>query len=135
MENAAAIAGDWAMPKARKHYGIDTLLVMFFLAMDTGRGMTGSGPGEILSFFTIATFVVFSYFLPSPAEKPDVAGWVGTRLFVAFAGFIFGTGFKVVSEVFLMESFKYLPMTFLILTGILCAATQIRGIIRVRLAG
>lgn len=134
MENAATLSASFVKEKADYLTGLDTKLVVLFLAMDTGRGFSAWDLNEFLSFFTIGILVVLPYFLPVPAEKPEFAGWVLWRVFIGGIGFILGAGLNVISQVFLMESIKYLPMTFLILTGILCAATQIRGIIGVRLA-
>ena len=114
---------------------MDTKLVLFFLATETGRGQVSPDLNGFLSFVTLALFVVLPYFLPVPIEKPEFWEWFVGQLIVVMIGFIVGAVLNVVSEAFLMENLRFMPMFFLILTGILCAATQIRGIIGVRLAG
>jgi hypothetical protein len=135
MENVAAIPSTWVRSTPRKGFGIDTIFVLFFLATDLGRGFGSLDFGSFLSLATICSFIVFSFFMPSPVQKPSFPFWVGLRVIVAGLGLIAGLGVNVISEVLLMENIKFYPMIFLILTGILCAATQIRGIIEVRLAG
>ena len=135
MENVAAIPATWVRSSQRKSVGADTILVLLFLAMDTGRGFLSFTFGEFLSFLTIGAFIVFSYLMPSPIQKSRFSTWVVVRLIVGGVGLIIGSTLNVISEVLLMENLKFLPMIFLMFTGILCAATQIRGIIGVRLAG
>ena len=136
MENVAAISSNaWPRSTNWTGFGWDTVLVVFFLAMDLGRSFIGLGFDEIISFFTLASFVLFSYFLPVPAEKPGFGSWIASRLFVVIMGVISGIGIKVIPEDFLMNNVNLTPKVFLILAGILCAVSQMYGIIRVRLAG
>ena len=134
MENAAAISANLPVGRFRYLVGMDTKLVLFFLAMETGRGQVSLDPNGFLLFVTLALFVVLPYFLPVPIEKPEFWEWMVPQLIVVMMGFILGAALNVVSEAFLMENLRFMPMFFLIFTGILCAATQIRGIIGVRLA-
>ena len=135
MENIAAMPGLQGGIKAENWFGFDTKLVTFFLAMDAGRTLGTLDLNEFLSFLTIGIFVVLSYFLPVPSEKRAFTGWIAVGLTVAVIGVALGSRLNVLSQIMLMEYLRFLPMIFLILTGILCAATQIRGIIGVRLAG
>jgi hypothetical protein len=107
---------------------------LFFLAMDTGRTLERWGEDDLFAIITIGVFIVLPYFLPIPFEKPRFGGWIIIQLSIAAAGLVTGRILNVISELLLMENLRFVPMTFLIITGILCAGTQIRGIIRVRLA-
>ena len=135
MENVVVMPNLHGRINAENFSGLDTKLVTFFLAMDAGRTLGRFDMNEILTLFTILTFILFSYFLPIPAVKDGISTWIFIRVIVVSVGLIAGIGVNVISELLLMQSFKFVPMIFLIFTGFLCAATQIRGIIRVRLAG
>ena len=135
MENIAELPNYGENAKAQSWFGFGTRLVPFFLAMDAGRTLGMFDFNEFLSFFTLAAFIILSYFLPVPADKPGFASWVVRGLTVVVVGVIGGLGLNVLSEAYFTQHFNFVPMVFLILTGFLCAATQIRGIIGVRLAG
>ncbi|MFL6468080.1 MAG: hypothetical protein ACJ72Z_09005, partial [Pyrinomonadaceae bacterium] len=57
-----------------------------------------------------------------------------SRLFVAVIAVIAGFGIYTASGAVLPDWVRFVPMILLIISGIFCATTQIRGIIRVRLA-
>jgi hypothetical protein len=134
MENVILIPGLRRRSVSFRAVGVDTALVLFFLAMDLGGSLTVFDLGTVLSVLTIMAFIVFPFFLPFEEERPQFLSWIAGRLFVAIAGIVAGMGLNVLVEVYFMGNLQYLPMTLLIFSGIFCAITQIRDIIRFRLA-
>lgn len=134
MENVISISNAAAEVSTPRGFAADTTFVLFFLALDLGGGIDGIGVGTVLSVLTIGAFVVLPYVLPFSAEKPEFTGWAVGRLFIAAIGVISGLGIQAASGTVFPEFVRFVPMFLLIVSGIFCAATQIRGIIRVRLA-
>ena len=134
MENVISISNAAAEVSSPRGFAVDTTFVLFFLALDLGSGLDGLGIDTALSILTIAAFVVLPYCLPFSGEKPEFTGWAVGRLFIAAIGVIGGLGFQANSGTVFPEFVRFAPMLLLIGSGIFCAATQIRGIIRVRLA-
>jgi len=134
MENVISISNAAAEVSSPRVFAVETTFVLFFLALDLGSGIYGPGVDAALSILTIATFVVLPYLLPFSGEKPEFAGWAVGRLCIAGIGVIAGMGIQTASGTIFPEFVRFVPMLLLIVSGIFCAATQIRGIIRVRLA-
>ena len=134
MENVISMPRFRSLSGGFRALGFDTALVLYFLAMDLGSSFSILGFGTVLSSLTILAFIVFPYFLPFEEERPQLLHWMIGRLFVAIIGIVAGVGLNVLAEVYSMENLKYFPMTLLIFSGIFCAITQIRDIIRFRLA-
>jgi len=99
---------------------MDTTFVLFFLAMDIGASFSGLGFELILSAMTAAMFIAAPYLLPFSGEKPEFRGWLLGRLFIAVIGVIGGLAVQAAAGNVLPESVKYMPMTLLIVAGILC---------------
>jgi hypothetical protein len=134
MENVISIPRLRSRSSSFRAVGLDTALVLFFLAADLGRSLKLVDLGTVLSVLTILAFIVFPYFLPFEKERPQFLNWTFVRLSVAITGIVAGMGLDVLVEVYFMENLKFFPMTLLIFSGIFCAITQIRDIIRFRLA-
>lgn len=113
---------------------MDTTFVLFFLAMDIGASFSGVGFEMFLSGTTAAMFIAAPYLLPFAGEKPEFRGWLLGRVFIAVIGVIGGLAVQASAGNVLPEAVKYLPMTLLIVAGILCAYSQFYAMIRIRLA-
>jgi hypothetical protein len=133
MENTIVLTDSRAEEPAN-YFVLDTTFVLFFLAMDLGSGLNSLNFDTFLSILTIGMFVVLPYSLPFAGEKPEFTGWALGRVFIAIIGLIGGLAIQFGTGTVFPESAKFLPMSFLIISGILCAGLQIRDIIRVRLA-
>ena len=134
MENAIAISNP-AFGRASRGAALDTSFVLFFLAMDAVGAFEGFFDlGFAVSVITVGTFIALPYFLPFEGERPNFGIWAFGRLNIALVGVLAGWAVQMASGVVFPESIKYLPMTLLIVSGIFCAFSQMRGIIRVRLA-
>jgi hypothetical protein len=115
-------------------HAVDTTFVLFFLAVEFGRSITGFDLGTALMATTLLSFIVLPYFLPSNGEKPEFSTWLIGRsaiaLFAAGVGVLFsrsvGTTFP--------DAFAYLPMTLLIVTAMTSTILQFYGFLALNTA-
>jgi hypothetical protein len=115
-------------------FGIDTLFVLFFLALEYGRAAQLFSIDGLLMLTTMAMVLVLPYFLPSKGERPPLGSWLKLRSLVAVVGLTFGVLYSRSVGVVLPESLKFVPMTFLILTAMVSCYIQFYGLMRLRLA-
>lgn len=112
---------------------VDTSFVLFFLAIEFGRTFFSLSLDNIFMFVTLLTVAVLPYFLLSD-EKPGFMNWLlGRSLIVGFA-ILLGAMFKQSLGVVLPETFRFLPMTLLIVTAMLCCYIQFYSFFKLRLA-
>ena len=113
---------------------IDTTFVMFFLALDLGQSVAHAGLDTIFSAVTLAMVVVLPYFMRAKEFRPDLGKWLVQRLtitlFAAFLGVIFH---QALGPVF-PESFRYLPLTLLLIAAVVGTYVQFAHVYRFRLA-
>jgi len=107
-------------------FGIDTTFVLFFLALELGRSASFFALDTLMMSITMLMLLVLPYFLPSDAEPPAFAGWLGVRGSVAACGVFFG--------VMLPASLEFLPMTFLIISAMVSCYVQFYSLFKLRLA-
>lgn len=117
-----------------RRFAVDTTFVLFFLAVDFGQSAMSGGLDVVLSLLTLGTVLVVPYFLPTDAEKPDFVSWLLGRSLIAVFAVLLGTMFQQSLGVLLPESLGFLPMTLLILTGVVSCYLQFCAMIRFRLA-
>jgi hypothetical protein len=117
-----------------KRFAVDTTFVLFFLAVDFGQSLQNSGLDAVFSLITVGMLLVLPYFLPFEGERPDFTGWIlGRGVIAAFAtglGIMFGKSLGVV----LPDTFRFLPMTLVIVTAAASCYLQFCAMIRLRLA-
>lgn len=113
-------------------FTLDTTFVLFFLAMDIGSSTLGWA--SVLSFLTLAAFVILPYVLPFNGDRESFGTWLAGRVVVAAVGGTFGAMLGQAVGTVLPEVFSYLPMTLLIVAAIICCNVQIYGILKYRLA-
>jgi uncharacterized membrane protein (UPF0136 family) len=117
---------------ADKSFAIDTTFVLFFLAVEFGQMLGNFGLDTAFFAATLLMLLILPYFLPSD-DKPKFGTWVlGRTLIAAFAVSV-GVMFKQSLSV-LPETFKFLPMTLLIVTAMLSCYIQFYGLLKLRLA-
>lgn len=116
---------------------VDTTFVMFFLAMEFGRGLTGFDMGTVLMAITLVSFIVLPYYLPSGQagqEKPEFSMWMLRRgaisVFAAGLGVLFAQSIGTT----LPDAFAYLPMTLLLLTAMTSTVLQFYGFLTLNTA-
>ena len=117
---------------ADKGFAIDTTFVLFFLAVEFGQMIGNFALDTVIFAFALGVLLVMPYFLPSE-DKPRFGTWLlGRSLIAAFAVSV-GVMFKQSLGV-LPETFKFLPMTLLIVTAMLSCYIQFYGLLKLRLA-
>lgn len=115
-------------------FGVDTLIVLFFLALEYGRGVQASSADGLLMGITMLMLLVLPYFLPSNFERPTFGNWLLSRSAIASLGLFLGGAFKQSLGVVVPESLQFTPMTFLILASMVSCYVQFYGLLKLRLA-
>lgn len=113
---------------------VDTTFVLFFLAVEMGSTLGRLDIGTALSAVTLIAFVAVPYLLPSETEKPSFLPWVVGRAAVATLALLLGVAFSFAVGAVLPESFRFLPMSLLIVAAAASSIVQAYVIIRNRLA-
>lgn len=84
-------------------------------------------------FLTLLTVAVLPYFLLSD-EKNGLTNWLFGRSLIAGLGVMLGVIFKQSLGIVLPDTFRFLPMTLLIVTAMICTYVQFYGFLKLRLA-
>jgi hypothetical protein len=120
--------------QSRSPHAVDTTFVLFFLAVEFGRGMSGFDLGMALMAATLLSFITLPYFLPATGEKPEFSTFLVRRSAIA----LFATGVGVIFSrsvgTALPDAFAYLPMTFLIVTAMTSTIMQFYGFLALNTA-
>jgi len=114
-------------------FAIDTTFVLFFLAVEVGQTLGVIGLDTIFLAITLLFMIVLPYFLQSD-EKPNFGNWLLGRFFIAIFAVLLGVAFRQALGTVLPETFRFLPMTLLIVTAMLSCYIQFYGFLRLRLA-
>ena len=114
-------------------YGLDTALVLFFLTIEFGRGVQFFTIDGALMSMTMAMLVVLPYFLPA-AEGPSFGRWLAVRSVVATLGITLGLASGQSAGAVVGNIASLLPMTFLILTGMVSCYIRFYSLLKLRLA-
>ncbi|MGI8641114.1 MAG: hypothetical protein ACR2MG_14360 [Pyrinomonadaceae bacterium] len=114
-------------------FAVETTFVLFFLAVEFGRSFSGLTLDSVFLASTLLMVAVLPYFLPSN-EKPGFGRWLLGRSFIAAFAVLLGVIFRQSLGVVLPETFRFLPMTLLILITMLSCYIQFYGFLKLRLA-
>ena len=106
--------------------GIDTAFVLFFLALEYGRGMRIFSMDAVLMAITMVMVLVLPYFLPFRYEKTTFGNWMSVRGALMMSGILLGVA--------LPRSVSFMPMIFLILASMASCYIQFYGLMRLHLA-
>jgi hypothetical protein len=117
-----------------KRFAVDTTFVLFFLAVDFGQALQHTGIDAVLSLVTLGMLLVLPYFLPFEGERPDFTGWILGRGLIAVFATILGIMYGRSVGILLPETFRFLPMTLVILTALASCYLQFCAMIKFRLA-
>jgi len=113
-------------------FGFDTTFVLFFLAVEFGQifrnELTIDG---VFLALTLVSIIVLPYFLIN-SEKPIFAKWLLGRALIASFAALLGWMFKQSLGIVLPETFRFLPMTLLIVTAMISCYAQFYGFLRLR---
>lgn len=118
---------------SEKNFAVDTTFVLFFLAVEFGQMLGNFGFETVIFGITLLMLLVLPYFLPSN-EKQSFGNWILGRSFIAAFAVSVGAAFKQTLGVVLPETFRFLPMTLLIVTAMLSCYIQFYGFLKLRLA-
>ena len=114
-------------------FAVETTFVLFFLAVEFGRGFNGLTLDGVFLALTLLMVMVLPYFLQSD-EKPNFKNWLLGRSFITIFAVFLGLMFKQSVGVVLPETFRFLPMTLLIVTAMLSCYIQFYSFMKLRLA-
>jgi hypothetical protein len=113
-------------------FGIDTAVVLFFLALEYGRAVRVLTSDGVLMATTMAMIVVMPYFLPSNCQRPAFFNWIMGRTCVLASGLALGATLTAGINAGLPTGLRFMPMTFLILTAMISCYVQFYGLLRLR---
>jgi hypothetical protein len=112
----------------------DTTLVLFFLGLESGRAIQDFTFDAFLLFATMLLVMVLPYYLPAGHGRPAFAKWLTGRSLIALLGLTLGLLLGPAFGTVLPESFRFLPLTLLILAAMATSFIQFYGLMRLRLA-
>jgi hypothetical protein len=113
------------------NFTVDTTFVLFFLAVEFGQTLTQFGLDTILMAITLASIAVLPYFLPMN-NQPKFGNWLIGRGAIAGLAILLGLAFKQSLGVILPETFRFLPMTLLIVVAMASCYFQFYGFLKLR---
>src|SRR5437763_13452018 len=100
-----------------REFAVDTTLVLFFLGLEFGRTLQNLTFDAFLLLVTMLMVTVLPYFLPSTVERPQLSKWLAGRGVIAFLAIGVGAVLGPLYGTLLPESFRFLPLTLLILAA------------------
>jgi hypothetical protein len=83
---------------------------------------------------TMAMLVVLPYYLPTYVDCPSFTRWMVVRSAISITGITVGFVLRQTSGAVVPESASFLPMTFLILAGMVSCYIQFYALLKLRLA-
>jgi hypothetical protein len=114
-------------------FAIDTTFVLFFLAVEVGQAFGVIGLDTIFLAISLLVMLTLPYFLQS-TDKPNFGNWLLGRCFITIFAVLLGIIFRQTLGTVLPETFRFLPMTLLIVTAMLSCYIQFYGFLRLRWA-
>jgi hypothetical protein len=120
-----------ARESVERGFAIDTTFVLFFLALELGQSFTGFTLDGVFLILTLLVLAVMPYFLPAE-EKQGFSSWLFGRGLIAAFAILLGVMFRQSLGVVLPETFRFMPMTLLIVTAMLSCYIQFYGFLKLR---
>ena len=111
---------------------MDTIFVLFFLALEIGRAVQLFSVDGALMGTTLAMLLVLPYFLPSRVDRPSMATWLAVRGSIAIAALMLGVAYSRGLGSDVPIGYRTMPMTFLILVGMISCYIQFYSLMRLR---
>lgn len=133
MRTQSRIEGFQNEMSSGKSFSVDTTFVLFFLAIEFGRTVFSLSLDNVFLFLTLLMVAILPYFLLSD-DKPMFGSWLLGRSLIVSLAVLLGGMFKQSLGVVLPETFRFLPMTLLIVTSMLCCYIQFYSFFKLRLA-
>ena len=116
-----------------QRFSFDTTFVLFFLGLEFGRTIGSFSFDMVLMLITIKMVVVLPYFLPSEAERPAFGRWIAGRALIISLATALGSILAPAYGTLLPESFRFMPLTLLIVAAMTGCFAQFYGLMRLRL--
>ncbi len=132
MKTSAQIREAQVETSKNSGFAVETTFVLFFLAVEFGRGFNGINLDNVFLAMTLLMVMILPYFL-SGDEKPNFKSWVVGRSFITVFAIMLGLIFKQSLGVVLPETFRFLPMTLLIITAMLSCYIQFYSFLKIRI--
>jgi hypothetical protein len=112
---------------------IDTSYVLFFLAVEFGNGLNGFtlDLDNVVLGLTMVSILVLPFWLNS--ERKSLSEWVLVRGIVAISAIGLGVIFRQNLGTSIPEIYGYLPMTFVIISGMLSVYFQFYSFLKLRI--
>jgi hypothetical protein len=115
-------------------FAIDTTFVLFFLGLEFGTTLQQLTFDAFLLFITMLMVAILPYYLPSNSERPGLAKWLAGRGLIAVFAIALGAILSPAYGTIFPESFKFMPLTLLIIAAMSSCFIQFYGLMRLRLA-
>ena len=115
-------------------FSIDTTFVLFFLALELGRGANFFALDTLLMSITTLMVTVLPYYLPSVGDPPPFGSWLGGRVVIAAFGVLLGLLLQKSVGVVVPDVFRFAPMTALVIAAMISCYIQFYGLMKLRLA-
>jgi len=113
-------------------FGVDTIFVLFFLALEIGRGASLLSVDGALMSTSLVMVVVLPYFLPSRFERPALSHWLAVRGTIGVFALMLGAAYARSIAGGAPAGYRTMPMTLLILSSMVSAYIQFYGLMRLR---
>jgi hypothetical protein len=110
----------------------DTSFVLFFLGLETGRTFQNFTFDGFLLFATMLMVLVLPFYLIVEDDRPDFARWLTGRGLIAIFALGLGAALNMAYGTLLPESFRYLPLSLLILAAMTSCLSQFYALMRLR---
>ena len=133
MKTISQIASERSEITENKGFAVETTFVLFFLALEFGQSFSGLTLDGVCLAITLLMVMILPYFLPSD-EKATFGDWLLGRSLIAGFAVLLGVIFKQSLGVVLPETFRFLPMTLLIVTAMLSCYIQFYSFLKLRMA-
>jgi len=114
-------------------FAVDTTFVLFFLGLELGRTVESFTFDGFLLLITMLMVAVMPYYLISD-ERPPFAKWLTGRMVIAVFATFLGAVLNSAYGSVLPESFRFMPLTLLIIAAMTSCFVQFYGLMRLRLA-
>lgn len=112
---------------------VDTTFVLFFLGLESGRTLSDLSLDSLLIFVTMAMVMTLPYYLLSWDSRPSFSRWLAERSVVGILAIAIGAVLAPLYGTLLPESFRFMPLTLLILAAMTSCFFQFYGLMRLRL--
>jgi dolichyl-phosphate-mannose--protein O-mannosyl transferase len=121
---------------ARRHseagFFIETTFVLFFFGVEFGRILMDIS-FNIDSFVYILTLLALAFLPYFASDRKSFLDWAFGRVLIAVFAILIGMMLRKTTGTILPDSFRFLPMTFLILVAVATCYIQFYSFLKLRL--